>query len=184
MEDKKLIELYWKRNEKAIRKTAAVYGSSLLRLALRITGDDSDAQECVNDTYFAAWNSIPPTRPVSLSAYLSRICRNLAFDILDRRNAEKRTAIIVELSVELQQCIPDRMMEYRMESREIGDLLNRFLRTLKPQERKIFLRRYWYGDTIAEIAEAMAITTGKVKTQLHRTRRKLKTILDQEGISV
>lgn len=184
MEDKKLIELYWKRNEKAICKTAAVYGPSLLRLALRITGDDSDAQECVNDTYFAAWNSIPPTRPVSLSAYLSRICRNLAFDILDRRNEEKRTAIVVELSAELQQCIPDRMMEYRMESREIGDLLNRFLRTLKPQERKIFLRRYWYGDTIAEIAEAMAITTGKVKTQLHRTRRKLKTILDQEGISV
>lgn len=184
MDDQALVDLYWNREESAIDRTAAVYGRALLALALRITENMSDAQECVNDTYFAAWNAIPPNRPKAFLAYLSKICRNLAFGVLDKRNAEKRSALVVELSQELQQCIPDRMTQYRIESRELGALLNRFLHSLKTEERKIFLCRYWYGDSVAEIAANMGITQSKVKTQLHRTRNKLRNKLEQEGITV
>lgn len=184
MDDCKLIDLYWHRDESAIDRTAAVYGVSLQRLAFRITGDDGDAQECVNDTYLAAWNAIPPARPHAFFAYLAKICRNFAFGVLDKRNAEKRSAVIVELSQELAQCIPDRMAEYRMESREIGELLSCFLLGLKQEERLIFLRRYWYCDSIADIAMHLGVTQSKVKTQLHRTREKLRKFLEQEGIDL
>lgn len=184
MDDIKLIDLYWHRDESAIDRTASVYGPSLQRLAIRITGNDADAQECVNDTYLAAWNAIPPARPRAFFAYLAKICRNFAFGVLDKRNAEKRSAVMVELSQELAQCIPDRMAEYRMESRETGARINRFLRGLKEEERLIFLRRYWYGDNIVDIAINLRITESKVKTQLHRTRAKLREFLEQEGIDL
>lgn len=184
MTDKVLIDLLWARNESAIGEIARVYGPGLYRLALRVTGDEADAGECVNDTYLAAWNAIPPARPDSLPAYLYRICRNFAFGVLDKRNAEKRSAVLTELSVELQQCIPDKMEQYRMEALEIRDVLNHFLRGLKPEERMIFLRRYWYGDSIREIAVGICSSESKVKTQLHRTREKLKCYLEQEGINV
>lgn len=184
MDDKKLISLFWNRNETAIPETSAIYGPSLHRMALRITGREHDAQECVNDTYLAVWNSIPPTHPGSFSAYIFRICRNFAFGVLDSRNTKKRSALVVELSAELQQCIPDHMAQAHMENLELKDLLNRFLRGLKREERQIFLRRYWYGDTVAEIAEHRNISQSKVKTQLFRTREKLREYLTQEGITV
>ena len=104
--------------------------------------------------------------------------------MLDRREAEKRSATVVELTQELQQCLPDRMAEARLEGREIGEVLNRFLGALKTEERRIFLRRYWYGDSVAEIASHFSATQSKVKTQLHRTREKLRRFLEQEGIGI
>ncbi|MBR2888719.1 MAG: RNA polymerase sigma factor [Oscillospiraceae bacterium] len=184
MDDGKLVDLFWRRDEAAINQTQAKYGKLLLRLAQRITGNMEDALECVNDTYLASWNAIPPERPQYFFAYLSKICRNLAFGVLDRREAEKRSATVVELTQELQQCLPDRMAEARLEGREIGDALNRFLGALKTEERRIFLRRYWYGDSVVEIASHFSATQSKVKTQLHRTREKLRKFLEQEGIGI
>lgn len=184
MDDGKLVGLFWRRDEAAIDQTQAKYGQLLLRLAQRITGNMEDSLECVNDTYLAAWNAIPPERPQYFFAYLSKICRNLAFGVLDRREAEKRSATVVELTQELQQCLPDRMAEARLEGREIGEVLNRFLGALKTEERRIFLRRYWYGDSVAEIASHFSATQSKVKTQLHRTREKLRRFLEQEGIGI
>lgn len=184
MDEEKLIDLFWRRNEDAIRSAAAAYGNALTALAVRITGNADDAQECVNDTYLAAWNSIPPTRPRSIFAYLGKICRHAAFDLVDKRNAEKRSARLLELSQELQQCIPDRMAEAQLESRWIGTAINRFLGTLSTRERQIFLRRYWYGDSVNDIAAALGIRQGAVKTRLFRTREKLKTYLEQEGIDL
>ena len=184
MEDDKLIDLFWNRSEDAIGYTSATYGTGLTALANRITGNPDDAKECVNDTYLAAWNSIPPTRPQSLFAYLLKICRNLCYDLLDWRSAEKRVTDTVELSQELQQCIPDRLAEAQLESRLIAHALNRFLGTLKPLDRRIFLRRYWYGDRIADIASALQVREGKIKTRLYRTREKLKGYLEQEGIDL
>lgn len=184
MDEAKLIDLFWRRDEDAIRCTAADYGNLLTVLATRITGNGDDARECVNDTYLAAWNSIPPTRPGSLPAYLAKICRHAAFDLVDKRNAGKRSAVLVELSQELQQCVPDRMAEVRLEGRLISGAINRFLGTLKPVERQIFLRRYWYGDTVNDIASAFGMRAGAVKTRLFRTREKLKTYLEQEGIDL
>lgn len=182
MDETNLIGLFWRRSEDAIRQAALRYGRTLQTLAERITGNSQDAQECVNDTYLAAWNSIPPACPRSLYAYLAKICRNTAFDLLDKQKAEKRSAVIVELSQELQQCIPDRMAEARMESRLIGHALNRFLGTLKQEDRVIFLRRYWFGDRVTEIAGALGVTENKVKVRLYRVRERLRTFLEQEGI--
>jgi RNA polymerase sigma-70 factor (ECF subfamily) len=184
MEQSIMTDLLWNRDEKGLRDIETVYGPALTRLALRITDNSGDAGECVNDTYLAAWNSIPPNRPQSLFAYLAKICRNLAFGVLDRRNAGKRSAVLVELTAEMEQCIPDLLAQEQMDSREIGRILNQFLGTLKPEQRRIFLRRYWYGDTVKETAAFCGVSEAKVKTSLHRSREKLRTVLQMEGITI
>lgn len=184
MDDNRIIELFWARDEEAIHETDAAYGGPLRSLAMRIVQSLEDAGECVNDTYWKAWDTIPPQRPQYLFAYLAKICRNFAFGVLDRDQALKRSAVVVELSAEMQQCLPDRMAEARMESRELGRVLNAFLGTLRRDDRIIFLRRYWYGDAVEEISRRYGMTRSKVKTQLHRTRAKLKAYLEQEGITL
>lgn len=184
MEDAKIIELFWARDEKAIEETASAHGSKLHRLAQRIVLNREDAQECVSDTYYAAWDSIPPNRPVHFFAYLAKICRNFAFGLLERNQAQKRQAVIVELTAEMQQCIPDRLAEARLEGQELGRVLNAFLGTLSRDNRLIFLRRYWYADSVTEIASRYGMSQSKVKTQLHRVRSKFKTYLESEGIDL
>ena len=184
MQDEEIVGMYWLRNEKAIQETDRKYGRYLFKIAYNVLSDLEDSEESVNDTYLAAWNSIPPTRPRSIFAYLGKICRHAAFDLVDKRNAEKRSARLLELSQELQQCIPDRMAEAQLESRWIGTAINRFLGTLSVRERQIFVRRYWYGDSVNDIAAAFGIRQGAVKTRLFRTREKLKTYLEQEGIEL
>ena len=182
--DSEIIALYWKRDEEALQETEAAYGSRLHVLADQILRCREDAQECVSDTYLRAWEVIPPQKPVYLFAFLAKICRNLALDVLDRRNAAKRSARIVTLTLELEQCIPDPAVEKHLEGQELGQLLNRFLEGLSRENRRIFLRRYWYADTILQIAERYQISESKVKTQLHRTREKLRQFLQKEGIDV
>lgn len=127
---------------------------------------------------------IPPTRPNYLFAFLAKICRHLAFGRLDWANACKRKAEVVNLSDEMQQCIPDSWSVRKLEGEEIGHLLNEFLAVTPKESRMIFLRRYWYGDSVAEIAQRYRISQSKVKTSLHRTRGKLKEFLQKEGITV
>lgn len=184
MEDGQIIALYWERNEDAIRETDIAYGGKLHTLAERIVQNREDAQECVSDTYLKTWESIPPQRPRYFFAYLAKICRNAAFGVLDWKSAAKRRGEVCSLSAEMEQCIPDPAYERRLEGEELGALLNRFLGSLSYENRVIFLRRYWYLDTIQEIAERYGISQSKVKTQLHRTRAKLHTFLEKEGVRV
>ena len=184
MEDTQIIELYWARNEKAIAETDRAYGRQLHALANRILQNREDAEENVSDTYMRTWETVPPQRPRFFSAFLSKICRNLALDRLDWRNAAKRNAEVVALTQEMELCIPDGGYDRKMEGREIGRVMEAFLNTLPKESRLIFLRRYLYVDTIGEIAKRYGISESKVKMQLHRTRAKLCTYLEKEGIHV
>lgn len=184
MEDEQIIELYFRRDQDAIVQTELAHGAKLNTLAHRILMNHEDAQECVSDTYMKAWETIPPTRPSYFYAYLAKICRFLCFGRLDWNNAAKRKAEIVELSAEMELCIPDPARERQMESQELAGLLNEFLETLPEESRKIFLRRYWFGDSVTEIARRYGIGESKVKTRLFRTRNALRSFLEKEGITV
>ena len=142
MDDARIIELYFARDEEAIEQTRVCYGGKLYAVAMRILEDREDAQECENDTYLKTWNSIPPNRPVHFLAYIVKICRNAALGMLEYRNAAKRSAQVVELTDEMQQCIPDALAEQAFEPEEIGHLLSAFLREQSEDNRKIFVRRY------------------------------------------
>ena len=182
MTDEQIIDLYWNRKEEAIACTDYNYGNRLLNIAGRILESREDSEECVSDTYLKAWQTIPPQRPTYFFAFLAKICRHMAFGKLDWDNAIKRKAEVVTLSDEMQLCIPDRYWERKLEGEEIGHVLNEFLAVTPKESRMIFLRRYWYGESIGEIAKRYSVTPSKVKTSLSRTREKLKAFLEKEGI--
>lgn len=184
MEDSKILELFFARNEDAIRYTDQTYGRRLFLLADNIVKNEQDAEESVSDTYLRAWNAIPPQKPKYFFGYLAKICRNLAIDKLNWKNAEKRKAEVVSLTEEMEMCIPDKTRDREMEARELGMLLDRFLRTLTQENQMIFLRRYWYVDTVEEIAQRYGISEGAVQMRLSRTKAKLCTYLEKEGIAV
>ena len=184
MEDTYILDLYFARNEEAIRQTDAVYGRKLYRLADRILQDALDSEEAVSDTYMKAWETIPPQRPDFFYAYLAKICRFFALGKLDWKMAAKRRAEVVSLTEEMALCIPDRRKEAEVTAQELGRAMNAFLAELPQESRLIFLRRYWFCDTIAEIAERYGISQSKVKMRLHRTRTQLANYLNKEGIGV
>ena len=184
MEDAKIIELFFQRNEQAVRETDTAYGRKLYVLSNNILNNREDAEESVSDTYMEAWNSIPPKRPKYFYAFLASVCRNMSFNRLDWRLAAKRNAEVVSLTQELEMCIPDSRQDGEMDRRELRRVLETFLDSLSKESRLIFLRRYLYVDTVAEIAARYGISESKVKTQLHRTRAKLHTYLTKEGIYV
>ena len=184
MEDEKIIELFWNRKEDAIRETDAAYGRRLYGLANNILRSFQDSEECVNDTYHRTWEAIPPRRPQHFFGFLAAICRNLSLNRLDWRDAAKRKAEVVALTEEMELCIPDPEGDRQLKAKEIGRLLNHFLGQLPKESRMIFLRRYWYVDTISQIADRYGITESKVKMQLSRTREKLRIFLEKEGIAV
>lgn len=184
MEDREIIALFFARDEEAIRQTDLRYGTRLRALAERIVRSTEDAQENVNDTYFQAWQTIPPQRPARYFAYLAKICRNFALDTLDWRAAAKRSAEIVSLTRELENCIPDNRGEQALEGRELGRLVDAFLAEQSKENRMIFVRRYFYADSVGEIAKRFAMKEGTVSARLHRIREKLADYLSKEGIAV
>lgn len=184
MDDSKIIELFFLRNEDAIRYTQDAYGLRLFVLADNIVRNDQDAEESVNDTYMKAWDSIPPQKPIRFFAYLARICRNFALDKLDWKKAAKRNAEVISLTQEMESCIPDRVHDREMEAKELGQILDAFLRTLTEVNLLVFLRRYWFADSVAEIAARYHISENAVSMRLNRTRAKLRTYLAKEGIRV
>ncbi len=184
LQDEQILDLYWARDDAAISETSEKYGMQLMRLADRMLRAKEDAEECVNDTYLGAWNSIPPTRPVYFFAYLAKLCRSLICNKLDWMNAEKRRAELLPLTDELAQCIPDPVSERVCDARELGEALNVFLRSLPQESRVIFLRRYWYSESVKEIAGRYGMSESKVKTTLFRVRQKLRTYLEKEEIAI
>ena len=153
-------------------------------LAFRILHNREDAEESENDTYFRTWNAVPPQRPRKLFGYLAKICRGIALDKLDWLNARKRRAEVVALTDELASCIPDNTADLVLEAWEIGELMNGFLASLSRENRLIFERRYVLLNSVEEIARYYGISAGKVKSSLFRTRNRLRTYLEQEGVSV
>lgn len=184
MDDGTILKLYFARDEQAIRETDRAYGRKLYSLSQRILSSREDAQESVNDTYLQTWRTIPPKKPRYFYAFLAAICRNLSLNRLDWNLAAKRKAEVVYLSQEMELCIPDRRQEDHMESRQLRQVLENFLDSLPKEHRLIFLRRYLYMDTIAEIAARYGLSESNVKTRLHRTREKLRIFLQQEGVSL
>lgn len=184
MDDSKIIELFFARNEDAIKHTDDTYGRRLFRLADNIVHNDQDAEESVNDTYMKAWDTIPPQRPEHFFAYIAKICRNFALKRIDWQKAKKRNAEVVSLTQEMENCIPDTYRDREADARELGRILDAFLRTLTPENQMVFLRRYWYVDTIAEIAVRYGISESAVQMRLNRTRSKLAMYLAKEGIKV
>lgn len=181
MEDDKIIELLWNREEQGIKELENKYGKELKRLSERMVNAE-DAEECVSDTYIAVWNSIPPKKPDFLFAYISKICRNISLNKVEWNHASKRNAQIIELSSELEQCIPD--MSNTLDIRELGDILSVFLHTLSDEKRKMFIRRYWYGDSINELAQLFGYRDSKVKSILFRVRNELREYLKKEGVAI
>ena len=184
MEDSKIIELLFARNEDGIKHMDDTYGRRLFVLADNIVKNDQDAEESVSDTYMKVWDTIPPKRPMYLFAYLAKICRNFALKKLDWKAATKRNAEVVSLTQEMESCIPDVARDRELESRELGRILDAFLRTLSDENQMVFLRRYWYVDTIAEIAARYGISESAVQMRLIRTKTKLAQYLAKEGIEV
>lgn len=184
LQDEQILDLYWERDDAAIDRTSEKYGGQLQRLADRMLRAKEDAEECVNDTYLAAWNTIPPQRPVQFFAFLAKLCRNLACNKLDWLRAEKRRAELMPLTDELAQCIPDKASERERDARELGEALSAFLQTLTQEARVLFMRRYWFMDTVKEIAERYGMGESKVKTSLFRTRQKLREYLEKEEIGI
>ena len=170
LDDTKIIDLFFERDETAIRYASEKYGNRLRSLSHSIVKDRQTAEECENDTYMEAWDTIPPHEPRSyLYAFLARIIRHLSLNCCRDRSRLKRSAFICELSAEMEQCIPaPDDVQCRIEDKVFADAINEFLGRLDEEKRNIFVRRYWYLDSIASISERFALSQSKIKTTLFR----------------
>ncbi len=187
MDDKTIIELYWSRNEQAIAETDTKYGSFLQRLALNILSLVQDAEECVNDTYHAAWNKMPPEEPLSLRAFLGRIVRNLSISRFRSNHAEKRYNGMELMLSELEECIPakesvEEIVEHKLEAEQLTAELEDWLSGLSKEESALFLRRYWYGEAIKDLAKEWGTTPNLLAQRMLRLRKKLKAHLEAHEI--
>lgn len=183
MEDNEIIELFWQRSQRAIAETDQKYGGRLQTLSMNILHDRQDAEECVNDTYHATWNTLPPERPNYFFAYLAKLARNFSFGKYDYYHAQKRCVTVVELSDAIENCIPaPNDLEQKLDSKEIGRIISTFLYEQSSEMRAVFVRRYWYMDPIKDIAEMFQISESKVKSILFRMRNKLREHLEEEDI--
>lgn len=186
MEDSKIVDLYLARDESAISETSQKYGARLRSLAYGILKSRETAEECESDTYMGAWNAIPPHEPRTyLYAFLARITRHISLNLCRERSRLKRRAFICELSAEMEECIPaPDDVECRIDSIALSDAINGFLGTLSEEKRTVFLRRYWYLDSIEEISRRCGLSQSKVKTMLFRSRNKLREYLIKEGYNL
>lgn len=186
MDDSKIVALYLLRDEAAIRQTAEKYGSRLRSLAFGIVGDSQTAEECENDTYMEAWSTIPPHEPEGyLYAFLARITRHISLNCCRDRRRLKRSALICELSAEMEQCIPaPDDAACRVDDLVLRDAINGYLGSLNAEKRNIFVRRYWYLDSVAAISKRFSISESKVKTTLFRCRAGLREYLEKEGYTL
>ena len=186
MDDNGIIALYWARDEKALEETDCKYGGYCRSIAYNILQNREDSEECVNDTWLRAWNAMPPQRPNILSSFLGKITRNLSLDRYKLSHAAKRGGGQLPVALdELGDCVPNgQNVEEELALKELSRLLDRFLRDLPERDCCVFLRRYWYVDSTADIAKRYQMAEGSVKSCLYRTRQKLKTYLEKAGVAV
>lgn len=184
MDDLRIIELYLERNELAIKETDAKYGKLCYSIAYNLLHDHEDTKECVNDTYVGVWNAIPPTRPNNLMSFVCKIARNLSLKRFEFMKREKRTAEVLLSLDELAAVLPDERYAPDVSDEDVGKLISCFLRTQKEEVRHIFIRKYYFFDSIADIAERFGFTESKVKNMLFYTRNKLKKYLIKEGVEI
>lgn len=186
MEDIDIVNLYWQRSETAIAETDGKYGRYCKRIANNVLSSAEDAEECVSDTWMSAWNAMPTQRPARLAAFLGRITRNLALDRHDRRTAKKRGGNSFDaLLSELEDCLPaPDTVEAAADRNECAAQISVFLRGIDHDSRDTFLRRYWFADSIADIARRFGMSGSKVKSMLFRTRGRLREHLAKEGILI
>lgn len=183
MKDIEIIELFFRRTEEAITRLAEKYGAMCQTVAQRILRDRRDSEECVNDAWLQTWNAIPPQRPACLGGFVGRITRNLALNRLAYNHAQKRDSILEEAFGELSGSLPD-LGNMLTDEVTFQDFLNRFLRRQSEESRRYFLRRYWYGMSVLEIARECGVGEEKVKSALFRTRNKLRKAMEEEEIYV
>ena len=185
MDDEKIIALYWARDEKAIVETSSKYGGLCNYIANNILSNYEDCEECVNDTYFAVWNAIPSRHPNKLSAFIGRIVRNLALKKYEYISAAKRNPSTVTSLEELGDCVSGtESVESVIEKKCIGNMIDKFLWQQSEEKRNVFIRRYWYFDSIENICKRTGFSQSKVKSMLYEMRRKLREYLEREGIEV
>ena len=183
MEDQQIVELYWQRNELALSETKKKYGKYCYSIAYQILGNKEDAEECVNDVYFDAWNSMPPHHPKVLSTFLGKITRSESIDKWRKRAAKKRGGEEIVLVLdELSECVSSELsVEAKIEEAELLRLIETFLFSLPKTERQMFVCRYWYLDPILKIARQYNYSENTIKMKLYRIRKKLKRYLTKEG---
>lgn len=183
MEDGKIVELYWLRDQQAIAQTQSKYGAYLLKVADNILCDPEDSAESVNDTYLAAWNAMPPHRPQALCPFLSKLTRRISVSLLRKKQSLKRGAGAYESSLEeLRECLPGgNTTEEICEGKALEAAISRFLRGIPEQARNVFIGRYFYMDSVKEVARYCSLSESNTKVLLHRTRAALRDYLQKEG---
>lgn len=186
MDDTKIIELFWRRDEAALSEVKVKYGRYCLSIAMRILHDAQDAQECVNDAYLAAWNAIPPHEPMSLSAFLGKITRRLSLKKYRDKTADKRGGTNVDASLDelAEIALGEAGIDAGLTDEELSQIMRGFLDELPADERRVFLRRYFFFDSIGDICARYGFSKSKVKSQLKRSRDKLAARLRKEGVWV
>ena len=186
MDDSQIVELYLSRDESAIAQTSQKYGTKLRRIANNVLSDIDASEECENDAYLQTWNLIPPNEPRTyLFAFVGRIIRHLAIDRLRYDNRQKRYALFCELTDEMQECLPGNSnVSQEIDAKELTQLINEFLESCTEEQRNIFVRRYWYFDSVADICAKYSLPQSKVKTALFRMREKLQKRLTDGGFAV
>ena len=184
MDDLQIIELYFARDEHAIKETDHKYGKLCFQVAKNLLFNNEDSEECVNDTYLTVWNKIPPTRPNNFIAFICKITRNLSLKRLEVSNAMKRSAGTIISMSELEKALPDQCIAPDVEDEELGKLISAFLWSEKALDRNVFLRKYWFFDSISDIAERYSMNENSVKSMLFRSRNRLREFLRKEGIDV
>lgn len=182
MEDLQIIDLYFKRNETAISETDKKYGAFCHSIAMNMLSIYADAEECVNDTYLQAWNTIPPQRPARFGAWLGRVVRNISINLWNKNHRQKRYAGIEQLLDELEDCIPSpATVERQIEEQELTEIINTWLASLPQNDCTLFMRRYWNGETVALLAQESGTTPANMAKRMYRLRQNLKYKLEQEG---
>ena len=184
MEDREIIALFWNRAETAIQACREQYGGYCRAIAARILKSPEDTEECLSDTWLGAWNAIPPQKPGCLRVFLGRITRNLALDRYAYHHAEKRSSGFTVVLDELAECVSGSSLEEDFDAALLGEAISRYLASCKAETRQVFLRRYWYSDSIRDIARAFHCSEAKVKSMLHRTRQGLRAYLMEEGFTL
>ena len=185
MEDQQIIKLFWDREEQAVNETAHKYSAYCYAIAFNVLSVKEDAEECVNDTLQKAWDSIPPNRPDNLKAWLGKVCRNVALNLWQKNHAKKRNQGMDLLLSELEDCIPSsNTVEKEIENSEISMCINRWLQTLPREDRILFVRRYWFGDAVKDLANTRGISPKTIAQKLLRRRKGLKAALEKEDIQL